>query len=195
MAKKPPTPRPRDAEQTRADILRAARIAFATRGYTQAGIRDIAKEAGITAALVVRYFGSKRELFLAAIDTGEQMAAFFQGGREGLGLRVVQYLMTKPLHEADTLSMMLLGAADDEIRELSTNSLQQTFTKPLAKWLDGPGAEARAVLILAAISGVWTYRGLLPIKPLSGSTPDAAVVTALASMLQGLIDGAKDPKG
>jgi AcrR family transcriptional regulator len=194
MAKKPPTPRPRDAEQTRADILRAARIAFATRGYTQAGIRDIAKEAGITAALVVRYFGSKRDLFLSAIASDGKLTAVFEGERENLGQRVVQYLMTKPIREADTLSMMLLGAADEEIRELSTKNLQETLTRPLARWLGGPDAEARAVLILSVISGVWTYRVLLPIKPLSG-TPDAAVVSALASMLQGLIDGVDAPEG
>ncbi len=193
MAKKPLRPRPRDAEQTRADILRAARIAFATLGYTQAGIRDIAREAGITAALVVRYFGSKRELFLAAIATDVGLAGFLDDARETLGQRTVQYLMTKPIHEADTLSMMLLGAADEEIRELSTKHLRETFTRPLAKWLGGPGAEARAVLILSLISGIWTFRVLLPIKPLAGA-PDAAVTSALASMLQHLVDGTGDPK-
>ena len=38
-------PRPRDAEQTRAEILHAARVLFATRGYANAGMREIAAAA------------------------------------------------------------------------------------------------------------------------------------------------------
>ena len=71
-----PAPRPRDAEQTRAEILRAARLLFATRGYANAGMREIASAAGITPALVVRYFGSKRDLFLAAIESDIGLAPF-----------------------------------------------------------------------------------------------------------------------
>ena len=117
------------------------------------------------------------------------LASCFVGAREGIGQRVVEHLMSKPMREADTQSMLLLGgAADDEIRDLSAKLLQAQVTKPLAKWLGGADAEARAALILALISGVWTCRVLLPIKPLAGP-PDAAVTSALASMLQDLVDG------
>lgn len=60
--------RPRDAGQTRADILAAARRRFATEGFERTTLRAIAADVGVDAALVIRYFGSKQSLFAAAAD-------------------------------------------------------------------------------------------------------------------------------
>src|SRR5689334_11151713 len=63
-----PAPRPRNAAATREAILKSARKAFAAHGYDGAGVREIAAEAGVTAMLVNRYFGSKEQLFEEVID-------------------------------------------------------------------------------------------------------------------------------
>ena len=60
------TERPRNAAQTRADILDAARRRFATDGYEPTTLRTIAADVGVDAALVSRYFGSKQDLFATA---------------------------------------------------------------------------------------------------------------------------------
>jgi hypothetical protein len=60
--------RPRNAAQTRADILSAARRRFATEGYERTTLRAIAADVGVDAALVIRYFGSKQDLFATATD-------------------------------------------------------------------------------------------------------------------------------
>jgi AcrR family transcriptional regulator len=60
--------RPRNASQTRADILSAARRRFAAEGYERTTLRAIAADVGVDAALVIRYFGSKQDLFAAAVD-------------------------------------------------------------------------------------------------------------------------------
>ena len=52
-------PRRRGAAATRAAILAAAKSAFASAGYAGTGLREIAGAAGVNAALVTRYFGSK----------------------------------------------------------------------------------------------------------------------------------------
>ena len=62
------TPRPRNAAQTRADILSAARRRFATDGYEPTTLRAIAADVGVDAALVSRYFGSKQDLFATATE-------------------------------------------------------------------------------------------------------------------------------
>lgn len=54
-----------DPEQRRAEILQAARHAFATRPYDAVHVDAIAREAGASRALVGHYFGDKRGLFLA----------------------------------------------------------------------------------------------------------------------------------
>ena len=61
-------PRTRNAAATREAILKSARKAFAAHGYDGAGVREIAAEAGVTAMLVNRYFGSKEQLFAEVID-------------------------------------------------------------------------------------------------------------------------------
>lgn len=57
------TQRSDKAAATRAAILAAARRAFAAHGYDGVGLRAIAAEAGVTAMMVGRYFGSKEGLF------------------------------------------------------------------------------------------------------------------------------------
>ena len=47
--------------------MEAATRRFATQGYERAGAREIAADAGVTAALVNRYFGSKEGLFAEVI--------------------------------------------------------------------------------------------------------------------------------
>src|SRR5260370_26406271 len=62
------TKRPRNAAQTRADILSAARRRFATEGFERTTLRAIAADVGVDAALVIRYFGSKQDLFATATE-------------------------------------------------------------------------------------------------------------------------------
>jgi AcrR family transcriptional regulator len=62
------TKRPRNAIQTRADILAAARRRFGAEGYERTTLRAIAADVGVDAALVIHYFGSKQDLFAEAAD-------------------------------------------------------------------------------------------------------------------------------
>ena len=60
--------RARNASQTRANILAAARRRFGSDGYERTTLRAVAADVGIDPALVVRYFGSKQDLFAAAAE-------------------------------------------------------------------------------------------------------------------------------
>src|ERR1700712_1682094 len=62
------TTRARNAEGTRADILAAARKRFGDEGYERTTLRAVAGDVGVDAALVIRYFGSKQDLFAAAAE-------------------------------------------------------------------------------------------------------------------------------
>jgi len=53
---------------TRDGILAAARASFAELGYDRATIRGIAAKAQVDPALVLHYFGSKEQLFGAALQ-------------------------------------------------------------------------------------------------------------------------------
>ena len=84
-------------QDTRGQIITAARHAFATKGFGGASMRAIAADAGVDAALIHHYFDSKQQLFLAtvALPLGlpgmlEEVAA---EGRGGLGERLVRRVL------------------------------------------------------------------------------------------------------
>src|SRR3954468_4972611 len=86
------------ATTTREGILDSARHLFASRGYDGTTIRGIATAAGVDPALVHHYFGSKDQLFLAAVeapaDPAELLPAVLAGGRDRLGESVVRLLLS-----------------------------------------------------------------------------------------------------
>jgi AcrR family transcriptional regulator len=56
------------SEQTRADLIEAARTVFLRRGFHGASLDEISAEAGYTTGAVYSRFGGKDELFLAVMD-------------------------------------------------------------------------------------------------------------------------------
>ncbi len=67
--------RPRDAalpERRRREILEIATRRFAQHGYAATDVQFVADELGVGKGTIYRYFPSKEELFLAAVDRGMQ---------------------------------------------------------------------------------------------------------------------------
>jgi len=60
--------RQQQATQTRATILEAATRLFGERGWAGTGMRDVAREAGVSVETVYANFGAKGDLLMAAID-------------------------------------------------------------------------------------------------------------------------------
>ncbi|AEW98550.1 TetR/AcrR family transcriptional regulator [Streptantibioticus cattleyicolor] len=65
---------PRD--ERRAQLIRAAATAFARQGFAATGLEDVAREAGVTRAIIYRHFASKTVLYQAVLDdTQERLRA------------------------------------------------------------------------------------------------------------------------
>lgn len=60
-------PRRQTAEERRKDVIAAAIVEFATLGYHGGSTETIARHAGISQPYVLRLFGTKKALFLAAM--------------------------------------------------------------------------------------------------------------------------------
>ena len=75
-----------ESADRRAAILVAARESFAAQGFRGTTIRGVARAAGVDPALVHHYFGSKDDLFLAAlevpIDPREVLPTLLEGDLE-----------------------------------------------------------------------------------------------------------------
>lgn len=83
-----PRGRPRDpvAQAEREDaLLEAATTTFAEHGFRQTDVQWIADALGVGKGTVYRRFGSKEELFLAAVDRGmRRLTASVTGGLDGI---------------------------------------------------------------------------------------------------------------
>lgn len=183
-------PKMRDAVRTAQTILRASQELFAARGYTTTGVREVAALAGVNSALVRRYFGSKEGLLRAAVEEYLVIDVFLEGDRAEFGPRAVRLL-----HSAETLpnpvAMMILATADPAARLLCADLLHERIIVPMAAWLGGPDALARAGQLNLLWIGFMVARQVLPTQPVRDF--EAATFRWMAETTQMIADGAKLP--
>jgi AcrR family transcriptional regulator len=60
--------RQRDAERTKAELIRVATEVFAQDGYSGARVDEIAERTSTTKRMIYYYFGSKEQLYLAVLE-------------------------------------------------------------------------------------------------------------------------------
>lgn len=186
-----PLPRPSIrqayADRTRQAILASAQHVFARHGYAEAGVRAIAAHAGVNSALVARYFGSKLDLFEAALEASFDVTHFTRAGRESFG-KVLAADFCGPLAEANgTLPMLILAAGDSAARDAALKVLMRQVVDPLKAWFGHPEQSERAAQLVAVVTGFFTYRLMLPLETISGQ-PTPAMERWLAETLQEIMD-------
>jgi AcrR family transcriptional regulator len=181
--------RSRNADVTKADILRAARTAFANSGYDNVGVRDIAAVAGVNAALVIRYFGSKEELFEQAVTEAFNLNDLLSVNRKEVGVLLSHYILQKRERDdaLEPLLALLRSASSEQGSKLMRQLLGEQFIHPLAKWLGGKQAELRASLIASTMLGLALTRDVLKSERLEHSEVDS-IVKLVAPVLQNYID-------
>lgn len=180
--------RPRDAEATRAAILGAARGRFTREGYDRVRLGDVAEDAGVNAALVVRYFGSKEGLFTEAVTAGgEGLGEVLEGDLSGLGLELARYVVVRK-EDFDPLLALLRSASDERAASMLREALDEGFVRPLAARMGGEDAELRAAMVAADLLGVMVAREVVRSGPLAEADPER-LVALVAPVLQSRIDG------
>lgn len=182
--------RRRDATATRADILRAARRQFSAVGYERAGVRQIAAEAGVTAALINRYFGSKEGLFVEVLSGAFQLAGALPGDRRQLGEALSRYVIARdrnpPTDGFDPLLLILRSVSSPIAIRLLRDRLDQKTIRPLAQWLGGRDAEPRAGLVVACLMGLAILRKVLRSRAFEPGE-EGMLVALLGPMLQSTV--------
>jgi AcrR family transcriptional regulator len=175
-------PRKRSAAATRESILAAATRRFASQGYERSGVRELAGDAGVTAALVNRYFGSKEGLYTQVIDRSFNIGDLFDGPRADLPRRIARRAVYGHGDEGQTLLLLLRSATEPHAAALLKSKINQTFINPLADRLGGPDARARAALVAAQLTGFATLDELIHVEAFA-TVDREALVGLLASML------------
>ncbi|OBB15135.1 TetR family transcriptional regulator [Mycobacteriaceae bacterium 1482268.1] len=155
----------RSAAETKAVILAAAKERFAESGFERATIRAIAADANIDPSMVMRYFGSKDQLFAAAADFDLQIPDFAGVDRGDAGALLVDYFMER--WERDEALVVLLRAstsnadAAERMREIFAGQLM-----PVVAGINPVHPERRASLVATQMLGLALCRYVLRLPPI-----------------------------
>ena len=184
-------PRRRNAAETRERLLSAAEELFAERGFERTTIREVGQQAGVDPTLIARYFGSKAELYLAALRRNQP------AGDEPLDLRD-RDMITRVLTRSGTgvpsptLHAAVSPHADDDLQHAAMALLERRLIAPAAGSADptspdAAAARVRAELAVAALAGVAMSRTAGSFSELSASDP-AELARLLGTMIDAVMD-------
>ncbi len=179
-------PDPGATGDTRQAIVRAARKHFTLGAFAEVGLRDIAQDAGVSAALIVKYFGSKENLFAEAISFETEATALLDRDLDHLGEHLVRTLLD--LHDRAS-SDPFLRAVMAAFRPNGTHfsaTFQKHFTEPLAARLAGPDVPLRIAMICAHLVGLGAVRVAVKLPGVTGLSVEETVAT-FGPLLQDLI--------
>lgn len=190
------TPRGRrpGGPDTRAAILAAARSSFAGTGFGGTTIRAVASAAGVDPALVHHYFGSKDDLFVAAlelpVDPRVVLAPAIADGPDGAAERMLRVFLTVWDNPETRLPLLGLvrGVFDPDGQRLLRDGFLPAVIAPvgIALGLDEP--ERRMSLLASQMIGLIVVRYVLEAEPLA-SMPAELVVATYAPTLQRYLTG------
>jgi len=193
--KTPRTGRRPGESSTRESILEAARRQFAERGYVGATMRSIAKEAGVDAALVVHFFGTKANLLSEAVewpfDPDVEMPKLLAGGKRHVGERIVALVVRTWDQEGardPILTLVRAATIEPKAAEMLGDFLRKRLFAPLMERLDSDQPELRTTLAASQLVGLGLARHVLRVEPLASAKP-AAVVDWYAPTLQRYLAG------
>ncbi len=169
---------------TRGQILQAARHQFLAGGYRAVTMRTVAAAAGVDAALVSYYFGSKRRLFTAAVtasaNPAETIGRAVDGDLDGLPERVLRDLVTlwdDPVTGAPLVTMLGSIQDDSEVADLFREMLEHELLARIAARLRGPDATVRAAAFCTQVAGIVVTRYVLRLRVVAAMAPDELVRT------------------
>ena len=106
------------AAERREAVLEAALAEFAAHGYEGSSTEEIARRVGISQPYILRLFGTKRDLFKAAVSRclSETLEAFEQAAAGKRGRRALEAIAISYIEQVRTRPRLLLqasGACDD----------------------------------------------------------------------------------
>ena len=194
MTTRAPRGRRPGAPDTRAAILAAAREQFASAGFSGTTIRAVAADAGVDAALVHHYFGSKDDLFVAAlelpVDPRVALAPAIAEGPDGAGERMLRVFFSVWDDPANRLPLLGLvrHLLDPSGHQLMRDGFLEVVLGPVGVALGIEEPERRMPLVASQIIGLVIVRYLLEVEPLA-SMPADEVAAIYAPTIQRYLTG------
>ncbi|WP_051393633.1 TetR/AcrR family transcriptional regulator [Glycomyces arizonensis] len=154
--------RPRRSDPTRAAILEAARQRFAHEGYDRTTIRAVAADARIDPSMVIRYYGSKEQLFATAIDVPFRLPRPQEVPADELGATVVRSMFALWERDPVLLARLRRAVTDDDTAAQVRGTIEHdgaALAEPYSA--DAAEAQLRAGLVATQILGIALCRYIL----------------------------------
>ncbi|GAB2890251.1 TetR family transcriptional regulator [Streptomyces deserti] len=194
---RPPRTESADAPATRDRILDAARAEFSERGYEKTSVRGIAKAAGVDSALVHHYFGTKEQVFEAAVEVAMAPAlsardTILEGPLDTVGERLTRMffgLWENPVTRTPLLAIVRSAVNNEAAAAVFRRMIATQLLRRLAGRLDLPDAELRTELAAAQLVGIAMIRYVIRIEPLASADPEQ-IIARVAPVVQGHLTGA-----
>jgi AcrR family transcriptional regulator len=187
--------RPPGTSDTRDRILASARELFARNGIDKTSIRAVAAGAGVDPALVHHYYGTKQQLFAAAIhipiDPMQIIGPMRETPVSELGLKLPSVLL--PLWDSElgsgfiaTLRSLLAGSEVSLVRSF----LQEVIAVEVGSRVDDPPGSGmiRVQFVASQLVGVVMARYILELEPFA-SLPVEQIAETIAPNLQRYLTG------
>jgi AcrR family transcriptional regulator len=144
-----PTRRRLTAEERRSAILDAALTAFSQKGYHATSLDDIAREAGVSKALIYEHFASKQELHADLIArNGRELTQRVAGALSGVEIESTVKRLATGLEaffafveeRRDAWRMLFRDAADPESSAVLDRMVEQVTAEVTLLIAQDPGA-------------------------------------------------------
>lgn len=194
-------PRRRSAD-TRREILLAARRVFSERPYGEVSLKEIAAEVGVSAPLIIKYFGTKENLFESQLDFSATAARLEEVPYAKLGAHLTRLAVTSP---ADSPNSIVHRLADSGGNRHIVDAIGRAYREQVVVWLvkkieeespspdadtadSGMDAETRAEAAMSMIAGLSLMRRLVTEDFFESDRVDA-FVAYYGSLIQGALDG------
>ncbi|MGW7360142.1 TetR/AcrR family transcriptional regulator [Streptomyces sp. NPDC054802] len=181
-------------------ILQAARDEFAERGYDKTTMRGIARAAGVDAALVHHYFGTKDDVFAAAIEVSFEPATvvpqILGQGAAGIGERLARFFIgvwENPASRAPLLAIIRSALTHEAAAKVLRGFVLRHLLERVAAELDVPAPRFRAELAASHMVGIAILRYVIRVEPLASADPEE-IIRIVAPTLQRYLTEA-DPAG
>jgi AcrR family transcriptional regulator len=182
------------APDTRAEVLAAARTSFAEKGFRGTTIRAVAASAGVDPALVHHYFGTKDDLFLAAlempVDPREILAPVVALGPDGAGERLLRTFLS--VWDDPEIQVRLLAVVRSVLSEDGATLLKEGFIPvvvgPVLAQLVADRPDVRVPLVASQVVGLIVTRYLIALPPMATMSADD-VVARIGPVIQHYLTG------
>jgi AcrR family transcriptional regulator len=176
-----PRGRRRGSPDTRSAILAAARASFAAHGFGGTTIRAVASAAGVDAALVHHYFGTKDELFVAAlelpVDPRKLIGPAVDGPVEEAAVRFLTVFLSvwDDPEIRPALLAVARGVMDPAASRLMSEGLLPVVIQPIGVALGIDEPERRMPLVASQVIGLILMRYVLLVEPLASMSREELI--------------------